>query len=151
MDYQSLRLRRKDNSVEVFDPVRKKYVAFTPEENVRQHFVNHLIHNLSYPLSLIANEIGIELNGTRKRCDTVVFSKSMKPLAIIEYKAPEVNITQEVFNQIVRYNEVLKAPVLIVTNGRQQFCCAIEYGTGSVRFLPEIPRWADLENLARLP
>lgn len=90
----------------IFDTIRKKYVALTPEEWVRQNFVNFLIAHKGYPLSLLANEVLIKLNGTNKRCDTVLFQRDLKAKLIVEYKAPSVNITQDVFDQITRYNNV---------------------------------------------
>ncbi len=75
-----------------------------PEEFVRQHFTAWLRDAKHYPASLMANEIGIDVNGTRKRCDTVIFGKDGKPVVIVEYKAPDVAVNQAVFDQIVRYN-----------------------------------------------
>lgn len=85
------RILREDGILKIHDRIRQKFVALTPEEWVRQHFINYLIENLDYPASLIANEIGLTLNGTRRRCDSVVFNHSGQPIVIIEYKAPEHN------------------------------------------------------------
>lgn len=123
----------------VYDRLRKSYFCLTDEEFVRQTFVSWLIDGLGYPPSLMANEIGIKLNDTSKRCDTVVFSPEGKPLVIVEYKAPDVTITQEVFDQIVRYNMVLKAEYLMVSNGYTNFCCKVDYDSHSISFLQEIP------------
>ena len=95
--------------------------------------------SLHYPQSLIANEIGIEVNGMKKRCDTVVFRKEGTPLLIVEYKAPEVQITQAVFDQIVGYNMLLKAEYLIVSNGMNHYCCKMDYKRNSYHFIPQIP------------
>lgn len=126
----------------IFDTIRKKYVALTPEEWVRQNFVNFLIAHKGYPLSLLANEVLIKLNGTNKRCDTVLFQRDLKAKLIVEYKAPSVNITQDVFDQITRYNMVLKVDYLIVTNGLNHYCCKIDYVTQSYVFLSEIPDYS---------
>ncbi len=126
----------------IFDTIRKKYVALTPEEWVRQNFVNFLIAHKGYPLSLLANEVLIKLNGTNKRCDTVLFKRDLKAKLIVEYKAPSVNITQDVFDQITRYNMVLKVDYLIVTNGLNHYCCKIDYVTQSYVFLSEIPDYS---------
>lgn len=134
----------KDGKPSVFDKLRKRYVALTPEEWVRQHFVNYLISEKQYPENLIANEIGIKLNNTRKRCDTVVFDCLLQPLVIVEYKAPSVEITRTVFDQIVRYNMVLKANYLIVSNGLRHFCCKIDYDNSSYDFLEDIPDYVRL-------
>ncbi len=128
----------------IFDRLRRKYVIITPEEWVRQHFVHFLLSEKQYPENLIANEIGIKLNNTQKRCDTVVYDNLLTPLVIIEYKAPSVEITMNVFDQIVRYNMALKAKYLIVSNGLQHFCCKINYEKGDYNFLEEIPVYSRL-------
>ncbi|MBQ8773120.1 MAG: type I restriction enzyme HsdR N-terminal domain-containing protein [Muribaculaceae bacterium] len=136
---------RNDNDCErIFDLLRNRYVALTPEEWVRQHFTSFLINYKQFPKSLLANEIGITLNGTRRRCDTVVFDKQGKPLVIIEYKAPSVNVTQLTFDQIVRYNMALQARYLIVSNGLSHYCCRINYDNHSYSFLPDIPDYTEL-------
>ncbi len=96
-----------DGSIKVYDPLRRRWLAVTPEEWVRQHFVRFLIESRGYPESRIANEFTITLNSTRKRCDTVIFADNLSPVAIVEYKAPEIRLTQKVFDQIARYNIVL--------------------------------------------
>lgn len=128
----------------VFDPLRKKYVAATPEEIVRQHFVSFLISYRGYPAGLMANEIGITLNGTSRRCDTVVFDRTGKPLVIVEYKAPSVTVSQRTFDQIARYNMVLQARYLIVSNGLRHYCCRIDYTHRQYCFIPEIPAYTEL-------
>lgn len=128
---------------QVFDRLRRRMVACTPEEFVRQMFVDYLIDTLGYPEGLMANEISITLNGLARRCDTVVFCRDRSPLMVVEYKAPDVAVTEKVFNQIARYNLVLKAPYLVVTNGRSCYCCRVE-SDGAVRFLDGVPRYADI-------
>lgn len=140
-----LKIVRRKDVLKVFDPLRKKYVQLTNEEFVRQTFVNWLIKDLHYPHSLMANEIGIRLNETYKRCDTVVFTSDGSPLMIIEYKSPHVNITQDVFDQIVRYNMVLNAPFLIISNGLKHFCCVINTVTKNYKFLLEIPDYREIK------
>lgn len=139
-----LKLRREGETVKVFDSLRRKYVAFTPEENVRQHFVAWLTGALHYPASLCANEIEINLNGLRRRPDTVVFGNDMRPLMIVEYKAPDVAITQDVFDQIARYNMVLKAKYLVVSNGLKHYCCVLDHVRGEYHFIPHIPEYQEL-------
>ena len=128
----------------VFDELRKKYVALTPEEWVRQHFVHYLITHKKYPPGLIATEMSLTLNGTSKRCDTVVYDKQARPRVIIEYKAPHIAITEKVFAQISRYNLVLRVAYLIVSNGMQHYCCRMDYLRNSYTFLPDIPCYNDL-------
>lgn len=125
----------------VFDPLRHKKVVLTPEEWVRQHFVAHLIADLGYPPSLVANEVGLTLNGLSRRCDTVVW-RNAAPLVLVEYKAPSVAITRRVFEQIIRYNMVFRAPYLMVSNGLDHYCCRVN--DNKVTFLKEIPRYEEL-------
>ena len=140
-----IRLQRDDEGVKIFDRLRKKFIILTPEEWVRQHFVYYLINHKGFPESLMANEIGITLNGTRRRCDTVVFDKHGSPMVIVEYKASSIVISQSTFDQIVRYNMVLHARYLIVSNGMNHYCCRIDYDNMSYDFLKEVPDYADLE------
>lgn len=129
--------RRPDGEVYVFDNLRRKWLVLTPEEWVRQHFVNYLINRLGYPASFMANEVGLKLNGTRRRCDTVIYSRDLRPVCIVEYKRTTVEITRHVFDQIARYNSVLGAVFLIVSNGLKHYCCRFE-GDGYV-FMPQLP------------
>ena len=141
-----LRLKDEEGIVKVFDPLRDKYVALTPEEFVRQHFTAWLRDSRHYPASLMANEIGIEVNGKRKRCDTVVFGNDGKPMVIVEYKAPDVTVNQAVFDQIVRYNMTLHADYLVVSNGINHYCCVMDYENGTYHFIPEIPDYLSLNS-----
>ncbi len=131
-----------DDILKVFDPLRQKYVALTPEEYVRQHFTAWMTDHFGYPASLMSNEVSMRLNDTRRRCDTVIFRSDGSPLVIIEYKAPTVAITQNVFDQIARYNMVLHSRYLIVSNGIRHFCCEMDYDKDSYSFLPQIPSWS---------
>lgn len=128
----------------VFDPIRRKYVALTPEEWVRQHFVNFLIKEKGYPASLLSNEVSLSLNGTSKRCDTVLYSRTATPQMIIEYKAPHIEITQKVFSQISRYNMALHVDYLVVSNGRSHYCCKMDYTHHTYTFLTDIPAYGEL-------
>lgn len=136
-----------DGKKMVFDPLRRKYVALTPEEWVRQHFVHFLIQHKGYPSGLLANEVQLTLNGTRKRCDTVLYDRTRTPRMIIEYKAPTVPITRQVFDQITRYNIVLKVDYLIVSNGLEHYCCKVDYERFCCNFLKEIPDYAMIQTL----
>ena len=138
------KIQERDGKNVIFDPLRKKYVALTPEEWVRQHFVHYLTEVKGFPKGLLANEVQLTLNGTKKRCDTVLFAKDLSARMIVEYKAPTVEITQAVFDQITRYNMVLKVEYLIVSNGIRHYCCRIDYSTMNYTFLPEIPHYSEL-------
>ena len=129
----------------MFCLLRHRFVALTPEEWVRQHFVSHLITDLGYPAPLLANEVSITLNSTSRRCDTVLYSSGgLRPQMIVEYKAPHIPITREVFDQILRYNMVLRVSLLIVSNGLTHYCCAIDYTNNTARFLSSIPTYGQL-------
>ena len=128
----------------IYDILRRKYVALTPEEWVWQNFVHYLIEYKSFLAGLMGNEVPLLQNGIKRRCDTLVSDKFGNPLMIVEYKAPSVEITQKVFDQIVRYNYVLKAKYLIVSNGLSHYCCRINYDLGNYSFLKEIPAYSDL-------
>ena len=134
----------RDGKNVIFDQLRRRYVALTPEEWVRQHFVHFLTEHKGYPKGLLANEVQVNLNGTRKRCDTVLYNKELRARMIVEYKAPSVEITQAVFDQITRYNMVLKVDYLIVSNGLNHYACRIDYATNSYSFLRDIPCYAEL-------
>lgn len=125
----------------VFDVLRKKYVALTPEEWVRQSFVHYLLSEKGYRGELMNNEVQLSLNGMARRCDTVVWDLHLHPVMIVEYKAPDVPITQKVFDQIRRYNMVLQVKYLVVTNGMNHYCCHVDYVGDSCTFLSEIPTW----------
>ena len=139
------RLSRGDDGVtRIYDRLRRKSVALTPEEWVRQHFVNFLVSELGSPSGLMANEVSIKLNRTARRCDTIIYSREGRPLAIVEYKAPTITITQSVFDQIARYNSVIGAPYLIVSNGLTHYCCRFDSNAQTYTFLREIPSNAEL-------
>lgn len=125
----------------VWDPLRLKYVALTPEEYVRQRFVAWLMNDLHYPRALLANEVALRFNDMIRRCDTLSVDRHGNPFMVVEYKAPDVSITQKVFDQIVRYNMVFRAPYIAVTNGLSHFCCHIDCDKGTYNFIPQIPDW----------
>lgn len=127
----------------VFDVLRRRAVALTPEEWVRQHFMYFLISEREFPPQLMANEIALTLNGTARRADTMVYTRALRPLVVVEYKAPEIAITQKVFDQIARYNSVMQAPYLIVSNGMHHYCCRYA-PDGTYRFLSDIPTYAEM-------
>jgi type I site-specific restriction endonuclease len=140
----TLRIRNKGKKKEVFDSVRKKFIALTPEEWVRQHFIHYLADHRNVPRSLIAVEATLQVHRLRKRSDIVVYGKDGTPCLIVECKSPEVAVTQAVFDQVAIYNMSLKVPYLVVTNGMEHFACLIDHGTGKIVFLKEIPVFEDL-------
>lgn len=137
----------RDGKNAIWDIIRRKYVALTPEEWVRQHFVHFLIEHKGYPASLLANEVALTLNGTSRRCDTVLYDRALSPRMIIEYKAPHIPITQKVFDQICRYNLVFHVDYLIVSNGLSHYCCRMDYERQSYEFLTNIPEYTEIVSL----
>lgn len=138
------KITMKDDKAFILDVIRRQYVALTPEEWVRQHFVHFLIEHKGYPQSLMANEVQLKLNGMSRRCDTVVYDRALRPRVIIEYKAPSVSITQRVFEQICRYNIVLQVDYLIVSNGLVHYCCKVDYANRSYTFVEDIPEYSNI-------
>lgn len=139
-----LRLRRTGNRDMIFDVLRCKYVALTPEEWVRQHFVHFLIEHKGYPTALLANEIELRIGGKHLRADTLLYNKELRPHMLIEYKSPTIALTQKVFDQISAYNLLLHADYLIVSNGMQHICCRMDYEQNTYHFLEEIPDYSEL-------
>ncbi|MBQ7691745.1 MAG: type I restriction enzyme HsdR N-terminal domain-containing protein [Muribaculaceae bacterium] len=136
--------KNEDGQLVIFDSLRKRFVALTPEEWVRQHFVHYLSTERNYPTALMANEVSLSQNGIKRRCDTLVADRQGQPLVIVEYKAPSVQVSQATFDQIVRYNLVFHARYLMVSNGLNHYCCQIDYATGSYAFLGDIPDYNDI-------
>jgi hypothetical protein len=136
--------KRHDGNWAIWDRLRDRWVALTPEEWVRQHFVEWLITHKQFPAALMGNEVSLTQNGIARRCDSVVADSTGQPLVIIEYKAPSISITQKTFDQIVRYNMVLHARYLIVSNGLTHYCCQIDYEQGRYKFLQDVPCYQEL-------
>ena len=140
-----LKTRPTENGkVEVFDEFRKKYVALSPEEWVRQQFLWYLVDVKQFPASLIAVEKGLILNGLKKRFDAVVFSNKGVPLMLLEFKSTEIQLQQKVFEQIASYNLQMKVKYLVVSNGLQHFCCVVDYNKQQFEFLKKIPGFSEL-------
>ena len=125
----------------IFDAIRKKHVALTPEEAVRQNLIKYLTTEKGYPVSLISVEEQLKYAGACKRTDLIVYKNDGQPLMLIECKAPEVAITNKVFEQIAIYNLAIKAPYLLITNGIQTYCMI----TSSNDFLKEIPQYEEMK------
>lgn len=128
----------------IFDILRKKYVALTPEEWVRQHFVHFLTEHKGYPYALMMNEVNLSIGSKKLRADSVLYDTNLHPRMIIEYKAPTVQITQKVFDQISTYNLLLKVDYLIISNGLSHYCCKMDYLHQKYLFLEEIPEYHNI-------
>jgi hypothetical protein len=135
------KLKSNENKMLIFDNLRKKYLVLTPEEWVRQHFVQFLIEEKKYPVSLIALEKQLTINNRKKRTDILVFNKEGNHDIIVECKAPTIKITQAAFDQIARYNLKLHANFLVVTNGIEHFYCKMDFTKETYVFLKEIPNY----------
>lgn len=128
----------------VLDVFRKKYVAFTPEEEVRQRFARYLIQEKGYPASLMMSEVALKLNEMTKRCDLLIHKPAGIPMVLVECKAPEVKIGTDTFDQAARYNLVFRVRYLMVTNGMKHYACALDFKKKKVNFLKELPHYSEL-------
>ena len=137
-------VKRNGERLTIFDFLRRRHVALTPEEWVRQHFVHFLVEHKGYPKGLLANEVELSVGEKNLRCDSILYDPSLKPRMIVEYKAPSVVVTQKVFQQIATYNLLLHVDYLIVSNGLRHFCCRMDYEHNSYAFLSEIPSYTAL-------
>ncbi len=139
-----IKITEKDGKRMIFDFLRKKYVALTPEEWVRQHFTHYLVEHKGYPKGLLGNEIELQIGDKRLRCDSILYNKVARPQMIIEYKAPTVPLQQKVFDQVSAYNLLLRVDYLIISNGMEHYCCMMDYEHQKYLFLQEIPDYEKL-------
>ncbi len=137
----NISIREENGRREVFDIVRGRYVALTPEEWVRQNVIHQLHYELGYPLELLQVEGTITLNGMSRRCDIVVYDCDVHPLVIVECKRETVPLTQKVIDQACRYNLVLHVPFLCLTNGPNQVCCKVDFDQKKLVRIPRIPNY----------
>ncbi|MFN8208667.1 MAG: type I restriction enzyme HsdR N-terminal domain-containing protein [Bacteroidales bacterium] len=140
----SFRTRTEHHKRQIFDVYRRKFVALTPEEWVRQHVLRWLVEEKQYASGLLRVECSLPAGDSLWRADAVFFNSSAQPALVVECKAPEVTVTQDVFDQIARYNFLLRSSALLVTNGLSHYCCRIDYTRLSYTFLKEVPRWDEL-------
>ena len=137
----NFKIKSKENKLYIFDTLRKKNMLLTPEEWVRQNYIQFLIQEKKYPKSLIAIEKQLKINNLTKRTDILIFDKNGNPDIIVECKAPNIKITQDAFDQIARYNLKLQANYLIVTNGLQHYYCEMDHKQKRYNFLQDIPNY----------
>ena len=144
-EYTDIKIRQtQDRKPEVLDVLRQRYVALTPEEWVRQHFVNYLIHYKGYPQALIGNEVELCVGNKKLRCDSVLYGKDRQPRAIMEYKAESIPLDDKVIAQVVTYNMLLHVSYLMVSNGNQHICLHFDKEKEKWEYLPDIPDYKDL-------
>lgn len=130
-------IRETGQSKQIFDSVRRRYVRLTPEEWVRQHFINFLISSLKYPASLMAVEKLVRVNGMSQRADIVIYNREGKPWMIVECKAPGVKISKDTFYQAARYNLNLNVPFFTLTNGLDHYC--LYFNGKELNFMKGLP------------
>ncbi len=144
LQYRSDLLTSTKNKINfIYDPVRKKNYQFLPEEFVRQLTLHYLHKRLSYPLSLLSVEKQFIWNGLKKRADILVYEKADYPKILIECKSFKIQITNDHFKQAAVYNRHLKVPYLVLTNGKQTFCCYVNLKSQEVEFINEIPSFGE--------
>lgn len=138
------KITEQDGKLTLFDEIRKKHILITPEEWVRQHFVQYLINQKGYPKTLIKLEGGLTLHGKARRTDIVVFNPKGEKILLIECKAPSISISQKVFDQVARYNMVHKVALVAVSNGLQHYYCRINFDEQNYQFIEELPAYRDI-------
>lgn len=143
------RIKEEDKQMLIFDNFRRRYVALTPEEWVRQHFVHYLSDKLGYPADLIQNEAQLRIDRRKKRCDTVIYDTHLRPIVLCEYKAPTITLSQKTMDQIARYNYIYHVPLLLLSNGLKHIVCLIDYQANNYQYLPEIPSYSQLINIIK--
>lgn len=139
-----IKIKEENGQRKIFDILRRKYLVITPEEWVRQHFIHYLIEHKNYPMYLLANEISLSIGEKVIRADSVLYDKCLRPRMIIEYKAPHIQLTQKVFDQISAYNLLLHVDYLIVSNGIDTYICKMDYEHQTYTFLSSIPDYKEL-------
>ena len=136
-----LKIKLVEETTQVFDEVRKKYFKLSPEEWVRQNFIHYLNKDKNYPFGLTGVEKMVKYNSLKTRADILIYNREGMASVIVECKAPNVEINQDAFNQIAKYNYKLRVKYLVVTNGLQHFCCEMDYENNKIIFLEEIPEY----------
>jgi len=135
------KIQIKDGKKQIFDFVRRKYVALTPEESVRQYFIQYLVNKRNYPLARLAVEVELKIMNLKRRCDIVFFNQNKNPQIVVECKAPEIKLLKQVFEQAAMYNMVLKAEYLCVTNGKESFFCKYNHTNNTYSFINDLPAY----------
>lgn len=134
-------IKRKGEKLIILDPQRKRFVTLTPEEWVRQNFIQFLIVEKKYPAALIAVESQLEINGMKKRCDAIIYNRNATPIIIVEFKAPTIPISQATFDQAAVYNSKLNIQYFIISNGLEHYICHVNAEKMSYNFLPDVPEF----------
>ncbi len=131
-----------DTRQTIWDPLRKKEVALTPEEEVRQWCIGVLAKSLGVPMHLMMSEAGFSLGEKKFRADILVYDRKAQPLMVVECKRPEVELTQEVLDQTIRYNMVLDVKYILITNGMKTYMCRKQNGV--FVFIDNVPTYEEM-------
>lgn len=126
----------------IWDPLRRKEVALTPEERVRQWFISVLLNDMKVPAHMMMSEVGMKLGDKQWRADILVYDRRQKPLAVVECKRPDVSLDNKVLDQTVRYNMVLDVSYVIITNGKSTYMMRLS--EGSVQMLDKVPQYEEM-------
>ncbi len=137
----SFKRKNVDGKEYIFDVFRKKYIQLTPEEWVRQNTLRYLIEEKAYPENLIAVEKKLVIAGRQLRFDALVFDNRGNAKVLIEFKAPHILLSQEVFDQASVYNYQLKVPYLLISNGLQHYFCKVDFDQNQYIFAENIPKY----------
>ncbi len=137
----SIRVEQKEGKQKLWDPIRKKYYIIQPEELVRQALILHLTSQMNYPINRLQVEKQLMVNSMKKRFDILVYQKKLSPFMIIECKSPSTSLSQLTINQVAQYNMALKAPYLLITNGKEAICAKIDFIHDNVQLLDHIPEY----------
>ncbi len=138
------KITKEERKTFIFDAFRKKKIVLTPEEWVRQHFIRYLVDHKLFPKSLIKVESGLKYNKLPMRSDILVYDRSGNPLVLVECKAYSVKINAATFAQVSKYNQTIKAPYIMLTNGMQHYCCRIDFENEKFDYLKTIPIYEEL-------
>ena len=128
----------------IWDPLRKKEVALTPEERVRQWCIGVLSQRMEVPMHMMMSEVGFNFGGKKFRADILVYDRKARPLMVVECKRPEVDLTQDVLDQAIRYNMVLNVKYIIITNGTKTYICRRNDGASTYEFLNAVPKYSEM-------
>lgn len=140
----TFKTQKADSKLKIFDEIRRRYVALTPEEWVRQHIIKFLQIEKNYPTSLMAVETQVMVHGLKQRADIVIYNRQGSAEMIVECKAPSVPLSNDVFDQAARYNMNLNVKYLLLTNGINHYCASLNYSNNSYTFIKDIPDFKQL-------
>jgi hypothetical protein len=142
-----LKFKEENGKPFIYDIVRLSYVALTPEEWVRQHCIHYLRNYKGFSSNLMGVEKSLELNGQKFRFDLVCYDKNVRPLLLVECKAPDVAISQATIDQIIVYNMKLNVPVLMMTNGKYHIACYYDAHKNDLSYLSDLPDYRTIVEL----